>query len=244
MWSARRIEEEVDACSRREIARHLLKYLPKGEPILEAGCGLGAWVVYLAERGYDVAGIDNDEEVIRRLREWRPGLNVSAGDIRALPYEAESLGAVISLGVMEHFEEGCEAAMREVRRVLRPGGKLFFTVPFNNTFRRLLAHPLRRLYLWWRGWAGDRAHFAEYRYSPAEVERMLSESGYSPILTTWDDFTDRRMSLGIWSDFPPLQAQRLYEMNAAGKGVAFLLNTVSPWIAASGILCIARKPGS
>jgi len=50
------------------------------------------------ETGYDIAGIDNDAQIISRLKEWRPSLNVTAGDIRRLPFEAGSLGAVISLG--------------------------------------------------------------------------------------------------------------------------------------------------
>jgi len=74
------------------------------------------------------------------------------------------------------------------------------------------------------------------------VERLLAHHGFTPFLTTWDDFSEKWMSLGIWADFPPLQARQLYEMNAGGKVVAFLLNTLSPWIAASGVLCVARKP--
>ena len=241
MWSARRIEEEVDACPRRRIAGYFLEYLPKGEPILEAGCGLGAWVIYLGDRGYDIAGIDNDAQVIERLKEWRPSMNVSAGDIRGLPYETGSLGAVISLGVMEHFEEGCDEAMRETWRVLRPGGLFFFTVPLNNIFRKLVAHPLRELYLRWRGTRGDSIHFAEYRYTPVEVERSLAHHGFTPFLTTWDDFSEKGMSLGIWADFPPLQGKELYEMNVPGRAVAWILNSLSPWLVAAGVLCIARK---
>jgi SAM-dependent methyltransferase len=142
---------------------------------------------------------------------------------------------------MEHFEEGCDEAMRETWRVLRPEGLFFFTVPLNNLFRKLVAHPLRDLYLRWRGAHGDSIHFAEYRYAPAEVEGMLARYGFTPILTTWDDFSEKGMSLGIWADFPPLQTQQLYGMNVGGKMVAFLLNTLSPWIAASGVLCVARK---
>ena len=52
-----------------------------------------------------------------------------------------SLGAYISLGVMEHFEDGCAAAMAEAFRVLKPGGLMFFTVPLENPFRKLFAHP-------------------------------------------------------------------------------------------------------
>jgi SAM-dependent methyltransferase len=243
MWSARRIEEEVAACPRRRIARYFKKYLPKNEPILEAGCGLGAWVIYLGDRGYDIAGIDNDAQVIGRLKEWRPSLNVSAGDIRALPSETGSLGAVISLGVMEHFEEGCDEAMRETWRVLRPGGLFFFTVPLNNLFRKLVAHPLRGLYLRWRESRGERIHFAEYRYTPPEVERMLAHHGFTPFLTTWDDFSEKGMSLGIWADFPPLHGKEIYEMTIPGRAVAWILNSCSRWLASAGVLCIARKKG-
>jgi len=241
MWSARPIEEEVAACPRRRIARYFMDYLPKDEPILEAGCGLGAWVIYLGDQGFDIAGIDNDPQVIGRLKERRPSLKVTAGDIRRLPYEAGSLGAVISLGVMEHFEEGCDEAMRETWRVLRPGGLFFFTVPLNNLFRKIVAHPLRGLYLRWRGAHGDSIYFAEYRYTPAEVERMLARYGFTPILTTWDDFSEKGMSLGIWADFPQLQGKGLYEMSVPGRALALILNSFSPWLVSAGVLCIARK---
>jgi len=241
MWSARRIEEEIAACPRRSIERIFLDYLPKDSSILEAGCGLGAWVVYLGDRGYDIAGIDHDEKVIARLKEWRPSLKVSRGDIRKLPYENGSLGAVISLGVMEHFEEGCGEAMRETQRVLRPEGLLFFTVPMDNLFRRVLAHPMRSVYLKWRKNRGDSIHFAEYRFSRSEVETLLRENGFELMITTWDDFTEKAMSLGIWADFPPLQSKVPYALTPAGKALAFTMNSISRWTVTSGILCLARK---
>lgn len=241
MWNARRIEEEVAACSARAITRYFLEYLPRDAPILEAGCGLGAWVVFLAERGYDISGIDNDAHVIERLKAWRPSLRVSCGDIRKLPFADNELGAVISLGVVEHFEEGCADAMVEARRVLRPGGLLFFTVPMNNLFRRMFAHPARSLYLAWRRAKGDSAHFAEYRFSKQETERLLRGHGFEPVLTTWDDFSEKNMSLGIWADFPPLQAMHLYALKPSAKALAFLMNSLSRWIACSGVLCIAKK---
>ena len=244
MSNARRIEEEVAACPRRSIERLFLDYLPKDAPILEAGCGLGAWVIYLAGKGYDIVGIDHDEKVVSRLKEWRPSLNVSRGDIRKLPYEDSSLGAVISLGVMEHFEEGCGDAMRETHRVLRPGGLLFFTVPMENLFRKVFAHPMRSLYLVWRKSRGDSIHFAEYRFSRSEVETLLRDNGLEPMITTWDDFAEKTMSLGIWADFPPLQARDLYGLNSLGKAAALSMNAISRWIACSGVLCIARKSGS
>ena len=111
MWDSRHIEDEVSACPRRLIARYFLEYLPKDAPILEAGCGLGAWVIFLGERGYDIVGIDHDPNVIKRVKSWKPSLNVQYGDVTSLPFGDESFGAVISLGVVEHFEEGWAKAL-------------------------------------------------------------------------------------------------------------------------------------
>lgn len=241
MWNARRIEEEVAACSSRAIARYFLEYLPKDAPILEAGCGLGAWVVFLGDRGYDISGIDNDPGVIERLKAWRPSLKVSCGDIRRLPFGDKELGAVISLGVVEHFEEGCRDAMVEAGRVLRAGGLLFFTVPMNNLFRRIFGHPARSVYLAWRKARGDSVHFAEYRFSERETERLLRTHGFEPVLTTWDDFSEKHMSLGIWADFPLLQAEELYALKPSGMALARAMNSISRWIACSGVFCVAKK---
>jgi len=244
-WSDRAVDAEVEACSHRHIAKIFLDHLPQNEPILEAGCGLGAWVIFLSERGYDIAGIDSNSGAIARLKEMKPDLKVGTGDIRRLPYGDGTFGAYISLGVMEHFEDGCDEAMAEARRVLKPGGFLFFTVPMENLFRRQIAHPLRRLYLKWRQLKGDDIHFAEYRYTPQEVRELLRGHGFEPIFTDWDDFVPLEMSLGIWADFPQLHGSALYRLNGFGRMGARVLNTLSRWNAAAGVFCLARKkPGN
>jgi len=73
--------------------------------------------------------------LLRRLRlqlwMWRHGLfeRVALRDLTALDFADAGLDAVISLDVLEHIA-GTAAALREVARVLRPGGVFVFTVPF------------------------------------------------------------------------------------------------------------------
>jgi SAM-dependent methyltransferase len=241
MWSASQVEDEVAACPLRHIEGLFQRHLPKKEKILEAGCGMGAWVVYLGERGFDIDGIDHDARVIERLKAWRPSLPVSQGDICHLPYADSSLGAYISLGVMEHFEAGCDEAMAEALRVLKPGGLMFFTVPLENPFRKLFAHPLRHTYLAWRRYHGDDVHFAEYRYTRQEVENLLTSSGFEIVATAWDDFLPKAMSLGLWADFPQFHGAGPYRLNGPGQLLALAMNSLCRWIISGGVFCLARK---
>lgn len=243
MWDVRQIEDEVTACEDRGIARYFSEYLPRDKDILEAGCGLGAWVIYLNKRGYPVAGIDHDKKVMERLKQWNPSLNVEHGDIEHLSYDDNSLGVYISLGVVEHFEAGADAPLHEAYRVLEPGGMLILTVPYNNMFRKLIAHPLRKVYLLFSRIRGGKIFFAEYRYSEAEARKMVETAGFRVLRTDIDDFISKSRSLGLWSEFPWLQERNsLYGLNTFGKAIAFMLNSISRKVLASGILIVARKP--
>jgi hypothetical protein len=118
---------------------------------------------------------------------------------------------------------------------------MFFTVPLENPFRKLFAHPLRHAYLAWRRRQGDDIHFAEYRYTRQEVENLLTSSGFEIVTTAWDDFLPKEMSLGLWADFPQFHGARLYQLNAPGKVLAFTLNSLSRWLLSGGVFFLARK---
>jgi len=242
MWDSRHIEDEVRACGERSIKHCFMRYLPRYEDILEAGCGLGAWVKFLSEKGYRVTGIDHDTSVIERVKQAYPDLNVHCGSIERLAYSDNSLGAYISLGVVEHFEGGPDSTLKEAFRVLKPGGRLILTVPYNNLFRKCIAHPLRSVYLFLHRIRGGEIHFAEYRYSEAEAREMVERAGFSIIETGMDDFISKTDSLTLWSEFPWLQApESLYALTRTGRAIAFIFNSLSRKILSSGILIIAEK---
>lgn len=242
MWNSFSLDNEIKNCPQWNTLNYFLKYLPKDKPILEAGCGLGIWLIYLRNNGYNVEGIDYDWNVISKLNEMRPDLPARQGDICNLPYKDNSLGAYISLGVLEHFEEGAEKPLSEAKRVLMPGGIAIFTLPFNNFFRRMVAHPLRELYLLVHWALKGNKYFSEYRYSKREAYNMIIEAGFHVIETDINDFINKNRSLALWSEFPFLQSKELYSLNIAGKIAAYLMNSLSINILSAGILIVAQKP--
>jgi SAM-dependent methyltransferase len=111
------------------------KWLPKDGVVLEAGCGTGLWVKRLSDRGYRCVGLDFAEETLRRSKRICPSLQLINGDIFTLPFKKEFLSAYVSFGVVEHFEEGPQNALREAFRVLKKNGVALISVPFENRIR-------------------------------------------------------------------------------------------------------------
>lgn len=122
-----------------EIDIHLFDLLLRGRiahgmRILDAGCGTGRNLVYLLREGFDVWGVDGSEEAIEHVeglaRALAPALG--AGRFRVEPIEAmsfddASMDVVISSAVLHFARDDAHwwAMVREMWRVLRPGGMLF-----------------------------------------------------------------------------------------------------------------------
>ena len=102
-----------------------------GHRVLEVGCGPGDLLLQLGRRvpGADLTGIDPDPAALRKARRKaaRRGLTVRFMLAYAdeLPLPDDSLDRVLSSYMLHHLDEQPQvAAMREIRRVLRPGGEL------------------------------------------------------------------------------------------------------------------------
>ena len=110
--------------------------VPAGGRILDAGSGGGEWVAFLNEQGFDAEGLDYSPALIEMVRGLYPKYRWNSGLIQALPYPDDTFNGVISWGVIEHDEAGPDAALREFRRVLKPGGITIVTVPVDNERQR------------------------------------------------------------------------------------------------------------
>lgn len=110
-----------------EIAFNVM-YLPRhpGGRLLEVGCGGGAMLELMARLGWDAEGVDFDEKAVDVARSR--GLRVRAGSLEQQGYPDNHFDAVTTSHLIEHVPDP-RALLLEVRRILKPGGKLVIVTP-------------------------------------------------------------------------------------------------------------------
>ncbi|MDO8527035.1 MAG: class I SAM-dependent methyltransferase [Deltaproteobacteria bacterium] len=102
------------------------------EPILEVGCGAGWLTYHLHKSGLKSVGIDLLEEQLAQSRLFFEYFNMEGcwaqSNLLQLPFPDHYFSSVIAFDVLEHVDR-LGQALREIRRVLKPTGTLFVTIP-------------------------------------------------------------------------------------------------------------------
>jgi SAM-dependent methyltransferase len=194
--------------------------LPARARILDAGCGSGRNMVEFARHGI-VTGIELSETSVCLAHKREAG-DVVEGSVLDMPFDADAFDLAASLDVIEHLEDDLQA-LRELRRVVAPGGALLVTVP---------------AYQWL--WSGhDEINHHHRRYTRRSLQRIGEQAGWQQVRTTYfnslllpaaillrvlDRFSRRttESSLDLWIPPEPLNwlLQRPLALEAAliGRG--------------------------
>jgi demethylmenaquinone methyltransferase / 2-methoxy-6-polyprenyl-1,4-benzoquinol methylase len=94
-----------------------------GDRVLDACCGTGDLAIGAAQRGAQAIGLDFSPKMLERARRKAPAVDWVQGDALALPFDDASFdAATVGFGVRNVAD--LETGLRELRRVLRPGGRL------------------------------------------------------------------------------------------------------------------------
>lgn len=104
--------------------------LRPGSRVLDAGCGVSIFPIYLASKSYEVSAFDLD--LPGRLDRLH-GVSVGyvRGDLTAIPFADNVFDAVFCISVIEHLgRDGIAMALQELCRVLRAGGRLLLTTDY------------------------------------------------------------------------------------------------------------------
>jgi ubiquinone/menaquinone biosynthesis C-methylase UbiE len=205
-WRASRLGRITDTLE-EELILELIGP-PAGLRVLDVGCGDAALVVVLARRGALVTGVDVDPNMLAagRTRAAASGVapHLMQGDIRALPFANDGFDVVLAVTAL-CFMGNAAQAVREMARVLRPGG-------------RLVIGELGRWNLWaarrrMSGWLGSRVWRSATFRTVRAMKDLVANAGlaltmvrgavfYPPfapmaaLFVRWDPWIGKRTTAG------------------------------------------------
>ncbi len=142
-WGGHTVEELLAIARTSPLTDLIVAALPRTGVVLEAGCGLGQYVLLLRERGWAAIGVDWSRDALASARRVSPAPLAAMG-LTALALRDGAVASYVSLGVVEHDPAGPDGILAEARRVLAPDGTLVISVPYVNGLRRLGARWIRR----------------------------------------------------------------------------------------------------
>jgi ubiquinone/menaquinone biosynthesis C-methylase UbiE len=159
-----------------------------GMDVLDVGCGQGIDLVRYARAGARVTGIDLTPRHVELARQHldAAGLEgeVVLGDAEQLPFEDGSFDRVSSNGVLHHTPD-IAAALREIRRVLRPGGEarviVYNRASFHYWISQVLYWGLYKRRLFKEG--SMEAVLSHVEHSPREARALMRDAGFMAVTT-------------------------------------------------------------
>ncbi len=104
-----------------------------------------------------------DYKILDKVEDYNPDI---VGDIHNLPFEDNSIDAIICIAVLEHVEEPSQA-MKEVFRVLKPGGHCFINIPFLYYY-----HPMKGYYKDFYRFTYDGVEYLTRDFEKVEIQNV------------------------------------------------------------------------
>lgn len=135
-WEDSCVETRRDLTSRKKRLR--MMKLKKTDAVLDLGCGDGLNIMLLNQIGIKkVVGMDISKKLLRMAEERNPKTKFFVGSAQKTPFKANSFDIVLIDSVLHHLME-YDNAVKEVKRILKKGGRLCFMEPHQSFLRRVI----------------------------------------------------------------------------------------------------------
>lgn len=151
--------------------------LPSRSSILEVGCGDGSFTKELVKYSPDVVAIDISESQIAENSQRLGGITFRQHDVaERFPFESAAFDVIWCSEVLEHLFDPA-FALREMNRILKPGGRLLVTVPYHGRLKNLLI----ALFKFDEHYTPSNPHIRFY--TTATLSRIVREAGFGGVRT-------------------------------------------------------------
>jgi SAM-dependent methyltransferase len=201
--------------------------------VLDAGCGTGGFLAVLRRQRPDLIRFGIEWDPIAALRSRQKSASMIAnGSVNLLPFTDNSFDAAVSADVLCHAAVDPAACLAELKRVLRPKGRLVLNMP---AYQWLLA-------------AHDRRVHNVRRLTASATATLLREAGFErvqarywnflllPLMITQRKIISRGDAVSDVALFPPWLDARLHGITKFERRLPFALP------AGGSVLAIAEKP--
>jgi 2-polyprenyl-6-hydroxyphenyl methylase / 3-demethylubiquinone-9 3-methyltransferase len=196
---------------------------PGTRAVLDVGCSVGSIeMLFHLEHpecapDLTIQGVDISSEAVARANGLKlPNCTFRAYDGATLPCADDSFDLVMGIEVIEHVADK-PRLIAEIRRVLRPGGRVFLTTPNPRCWALRAEQGLERVLRWC---AGRPAHDKDAFIELSDLAAMLSSAGFTPIGRGSQPFWPRLyVSLFGWGVLPPLPPRMLARYQRASVTV-------------------------
>jgi ubiquinone/menaquinone biosynthesis C-methylase UbiE len=169
----------------RNLAKRIADGLRPGDRVLEVAPGPGYLAIALAQLGsYQIAGLDVSRTFVRMAREnaarSRVEVDFEEGDAAAMPFAAEAFDFIVCRAAFKNFSDPV-GALREMHRVLRPGGRALIIDMRNDASGKAIIDEVAKMHLGridaFLTWTTLSA-LRKRAYSKADFERMVQATPF------------------------------------------------------------------
>lgn len=209
--------------SRRRLNMWLDKFMPEdgsGLKLLDVGCGTGYHLARYRERGFQIAGMDGSDEMLKQARVANPNIEFKQGDVEKLPFDDESFDFVLCIEVLRYLPD-VNPCTKEIFRVLKPGGIALVTAappfqanlypPINRITKAFKVGNLTQLKQFFQSEKQLRTAFNEAGFSQTDIHGVyggpfiwierISKSIMPPILKTWEKVDEKTADAPLLKHF-------------------------------------------